>query len=198
MAPSTSSLLITMAAWGGYFILHSVFAAEGIKQSCAKLMGAYFKYYRLIYSTLFILLLLPPVWLTFRGTPDFMFQHIGLRIAGIGILLMGIGVLGWAGAHFDQGEFMGISQIRNRPVSNRLIMDGPYRLVRHPLYFGTILLFNGLFLAYPTTLVLGTTGVVFLYLIIGSRLEERKLLAIYGTAYADYKRTVKGLIPYLF
>ena len=34
-----------------------------------------------------------------------------------------------------------------------------------------------------------------LYFVIGSRLEEKKLLSYYGNAYAHYRRKVPGLVP---
>jgi protein-S-isoprenylcysteine O-methyltransferase Ste14 len=75
-----------------------------------------------------------------------------------------------------------------------LTTRGPYRWVRHPLYFFTLvmiwccpdvtvdrLLFNALF---TTWIVLGTL------------LEERDLVAEFGEIYVDYQREVPMLIPY--
>jgi cell division protein FtsL len=40
-----------------------------------------------------------------------------------------------------------------------------------------------------------TSVLVTAYFVIGSRLEERKLLAQYGEAYARYRALVPGLLP---
>lgn len=193
----TDNLLVTLLGWSTYFFLHSLFAADWVKGLIDRVLKTQFRYYRLIYSTLFIVLLLPLIWLTFSGMPTFLFTSSWARLLGVVGVISGIWVLVWAGGYFDQGEFMGIAQVKGKAADTRLILEGPYRIVRHPLYFGTLLLFSGLFLLYPTIRVAGTTLVVFTYLVIGSRLEERKLLAFYGAEYATYMKTVKGLIPWV-
>ena len=79
-------------------------------------------------------------------------------------------------------------------ASTPFAVRGPYRWVRHPLYFFTLvmiwsnpdltldrLLFNVLF-----------TG----WIIVGTRLEERDLVAEFGEQYSAYQRQVPMLIPY--
>jgi protein-S-isoprenylcysteine O-methyltransferase Ste14 len=68
--------------------------------------------------------------------------------------------------------------------------------VRHPLYFGTLLALWGTFLLYPTDASLLVAGVSTLYLLIGSKLEERKLEQQFGDAYRSYQRKVPMLIPF--
>jgi protein-S-isoprenylcysteine O-methyltransferase Ste14 len=80
------------------------------------------------------------------------------------------------------------------PASTPFAVRGPYRWVRHPLYFFTLvmiwtspditldrLLFNVLF-----------TG----WIVVGTRLEERDLVAEFGEHYSVYQRHVPMLIPY--
>jgi len=72
----------------------------------------------------------------------------------------------------------------------RLLTDGPYSRVRHPLYLGFVVLTVGLAILIPivetATLALFSTGVVLLYI----RKEEGFLLRRYGKAYRDYMRRV--------
>ena len=72
-----------------------------------------------------------------------------------------------------------------------------YAYVRHPLYFATIVVILGLFLLMPTQKMLLTLGIAYSYILIGYRLEERKLVAIFGAEYLAYQLRVKALIPYL-
>ena len=82
----------------------------------------------------------------------------------------------------------------SRAASTPFAVRGPYQWVRHPLYFFTLvliwsipdmtldrLLFNVLF-----------TG----WIVVGTRLEERDLVAEFGEQYRAYQRRVPMLIPY--
>lgn len=72
---------------------------------------------------------------------------------------------------------------------------GPYRYVRHPLYVGWLLAFW----CTPTMTVshlafaLGTT----LYILIAIRFEERDLVDVHGTSYAEYRSRTPMLVPSL-
>jgi methanethiol S-methyltransferase len=75
----------------------------------------------------------------------------------------------------------------------RFATPWPYRLVRHPLYVGWLLVFW----AAPTMTVahlafaLGTTA----YILVAIGFEERDLLAAHGRDYAEYRERVPMLVP---
>jgi len=67
-----------------------------------------------------------------------------------------------------------------------------HRFVRHPWYFlGLVIIWtremNAAFLLTAVTLTL--------YLFIGSRQEEKKLVACFGEQYRKYQVSVPGLVP---
>ena len=78
----------------------------------------------------------------------------------------------------------------------RVIRDGPYRLVRHPLYLAAFLIWLALALAFASPVALGLT---LLYVIPGYviyiRAEEEMLLAQLGDAYRSYQHDVGMLFP---
>ena len=81
-------------------------------------------------------------------------------------------------------------EIRPMPFVAR----GPYRWVRHPLYFAILVLFW----AYPD---LTLDRLLFdllwtAWIIVGTRLEERDLLADFGEDYTRYRNKVPSLIPW--
>ncbi|WP_456448698.1 methyltransferase family protein, partial [Thiolapillus sp.] len=98
--------------------------------------------------------------------------------------------------HYDGSEFLGLRQLRDgeRRVEDqeRFRISPLHRHVRHPWYFlGLILVWT----RDMTAPMLLSSVMMTLYFIIGSLLEERKLLAYYGDAYAEYRKRVPGLFP---
>ena len=87
-----------------------------------------------------------------------------------------------------------IKNLANKPVSPKaFIVRGPYRWVRHPLYFFMIVLFW----SYP---VLTTDRLLFntlwtIWVVIGTILEERDLVADIGNDYRAYQKKVPMLLP---
>ena len=50
----------------------------------------------------------------------------------------------------------------------------------------------------PTQKMLLVLLISYSYILIGFRLEERKLVAVFGDEYQAYQKKVKALIPYLY
>ena len=72
------------------------------------------------------------------------------------------------------------------PAHARLVQDGPFRFVRHPIYVGGTLVFGGLSLVFSAWgLVL--TGMLAIFWIAKARHEERLLLERFAE-YAEYRR----------
>ena len=85
-----------------------------------------------------------------------------------------------------------------KPAENgQLVDDGPYAVVRHPVYTGGILFAAGISLALSPW-ALGTTAVLAVVWALKARVEERFLAERYP-AYADYcRRTRYRLAPYVY
>jgi len=83
----------------------------------------------------------------------------------------------------------------SRLHSDRLVADGPYRHLRNPLYFGTVLLGVSFgLMASPTGFVVLVVGLTTFVLRLIAR-EEAELEAAQGAAYRRYVRAVPGLVP---
>ena len=74
---------------------------------------------------------------------------------------------------------------------------GPYRIVRHPLYFGWALAVFGA--AHMTGDRLAFATITVAYLIAAISLEERSLTAVFGPEYENYARHVRWrMFPYVY
>jgi len=84
-------------------------------------------------------------------------------------------------------------------ADHRVVDTGPYRLVRHPAYTGSLLSFVGLGLCGDNALSLGVL-VVPVALAFGRRIaiEESALAQALGTAYVDYMHRTKRLVPWVY
>lgn len=114
------------------------------------------------------------------------------RLAGVPLALAGLGLAVWAGRTLG-------SSLTPYPRPRRegeLVTGGPYRLSRHPIYGGGLLLFlgYGLLASVPATACVAALGALWWG---KSGVEERHLAARFP-GYADYRRRVRGrLLPFL-
>ena len=110
-------------------------------------------------------------------------------LAAVGVILSVIGVVGSLFCILALGRSLGIV------VSVReVVLDGPYRHVRHPIYLGYFCLFAGLFLTACTVrmgvLAFGAT----VMLCWRARLEET-VLSAYSPAYCEWLTRTGFLWP---
>lgn len=186
----------------GYALLHSLLAARPVKRRAARLLGPRMAYYRLGYVFLSVLLLLP---LPFLPMPPGRLYCVpvpwdwvlrGLQAASLAGFL-------WALGAVDQGEFLGLAQIRRHRAglpsldldeTPELVTRGPYRFCRHPLY---LFASCGL-LAQPcvTRAYALLAGWTLLYFWTGSHFEERRLIRQFGDAYLRYRAATPRLFPF--
>ena len=80
---------------------------------------------------------------------------------------------------------------------HELILSGPYSYVRHPIYTGLLLGFVGSAIARAEWRGVLAVAIAFGALWRKLNIEERWLSQEFGETYADYRRRVAALIPYL-
>lgn len=81
---------------------------------------------------------------------------------------------------------------------HRLLTDGMFSYVRHPLYLGRILLSVGWVLIFLSFYGAVFMAIGILFFLPRIRIEEDMLLKEFGEAYRAYQKRTKKLIPYLF
>ncbi len=92
---------------------------------------------------------------------------------------------------YDMREFLGLPGPMHIAMAD-LTFDGPLRIVRHPWYLGILLLIWSRDL---TSVDIALNIAVSAYLVVGTILEERKLVAAYGQKYSDYQKSTPMLLP---
>lgn len=83
--------------------------------------------------------------------------------------------------------------VRNEVITR----DGPYALVRHPLYLGSLLIGVGLaVLAQYATFWLATFAILYLgFYLPAMYIEELRLQSLFGAEYQEYMEEVPRLVP---
>ena len=190
-------LSLLVIAW---CVLHSVMISVSVTEYVKKHLGPKFRFYRLFFNLISILTLIPVALFAYSTRTQVIFHWNGyLRIGQV--ILLGIAVLLFflGGRHYDARQMLGIKQIREG-TSNRVITDtgeldtsGILGIIRHPLYLATILFVWARQLDVSAILV---NVILTFYLIIGTYLEEKKLVREFGERYQTYQKSVSMLTPY--
>ena len=115
-----------------------------------------------------------------------------------GLALYLVGVVFYLWAKSVLGRFWSIEV---RVLTDHAVIEkGPFRLIRHPMYAGQVLVYIGLL-----GLALQSWAAILFILLMSSiyygnriRIEERFLVAELGTAYLDYVKRTKRLIPFVW
>jgi protein-S-isoprenylcysteine O-methyltransferase Ste14 len=188
--------------WILWCMLHSLMITRTVTGFLAGMLGDMFKYYRIFYNITAVITLLPLLVLTRNMHSEAVFVWQGYWLIARILLLAAAALLFWAGARrYDMGYFLGIRQVLSG-TAHTLLSDseefstiGVFGLTRHPWYLASFLLIWSILPAYaPTDLVVA--AVLSLYLLVGTVLEEGKLLAEYGDRYRSYQRQVSMLLPW--
>ena len=80
------------------------------------------------------------------------------------------------------------------PEARRLVVSGPYRLIRHPLYAAEMLAATAIVLARPTLWAIVTLPAFYAVQLVRAHFEERLLTRTFPD-YVMYRRRTKRLIP---
>lgn len=195
----TISFWLILFAVLSYGLLHTLLASEKVKDLTRKWFGSKTdQVYRLAYNFIAVITLLPilllPVLLIdkeiYRIPFPWILLTIAIQLLAVVALLAGLKQTGIT-------SFIGLRQLLLPEDTSppRLVTDGLYRFVRHPLYTaGLVIIWLIPIMTYNLlALNLGLT----VYIIVGAYFEEQKLLQVFGTEYIEYRRKTPMFIPVL-
>lgn len=165
-----------------------------------KKLGEWFRFYRILYNAVSLVTLIPLVYYSnsIQQAPVFRWEGY-LEIVRYLIVVTSILLFITGARYYNMSQLLGIHQIKtgraNRAVSAYGTLDtsGILSAIRHPWYTGGILLVWTADLNLSTLLI---NIVINAYFVIGTFLEEKKLLLEFGERYREYQRNVSMFFPY--
>ncbi len=122
-------------------------------------------------------------------------RGLGMEIAGLIVILLGLSIRTWTRLTIGR-MYSGYLRVK---VGHVLVTDGPYRLVRHPGYTGFVIMALGLCIGYSSLIAL--IAIPFLLLpglAYRMGVEEKLLLAQFGSEYRAYIQKTRRLIPFVW
>ena len=188
----TTHVAIDVALFSLFALHHSLLARTTAKQIVARIIPARFErsFYVWIASALAIVMC--ALWQPVAGE---IYRVDGaLRLPFWALQLTGVAFVVRAARAINALELAGIHQAAGRTTSGSLKIVGPFRLVRHPIYLGWILMVFATPLMTANRFVFAVVSS--LYLILAIPWEERSLVADHGDQYRAYQRSVRWrLVP---
>jgi methanethiol S-methyltransferase len=183
---SVDAALITMFA-----LHHSLFARDGVKQWLAHRVSPALERSVYVWIASLLLMLVSLAWQPIGGE---IYNAAGpLAIALAAVQVAGFVITARGVARIDPLELAGIHPATH---GQGLQVTGPFRWVRHPLYFGWLLMVFGAGHMTGDRLAFATITVA--YLVVAIPWEERSLRQSFNE-YDRYARDVKWrMIPFIY
>ena len=192
--------LVVPLLWILWCTFHSTLVATTVTDYMRKKLGDQFRFYRLFYNTVSLVTLIPLIYYSnsIQQAPFFRWEGY-LVIVRYLMIATSIFLFVTGARHYSMSQLFGIHQIKtgraNRAVSGYGTLDtsGILSGIRHPWYTAGIILVwaNDLSLsAFQINIVISA------YFVIGTFLEEKKLLLEFGERYREYQRNVSMFFPY--
>ena len=193
--------LLVALMWTGYCSLHSYLISIRFTNMMMRLLKNYYAFYRLSYVLISVILLFPIINITAELDNDIIITYtLPWSIVRYALILCSLLIFLKAFIFdYDTLSFFGIRQIlnfRGKKINNPgegIKKSGLLGIIRHPMYFALII-----FLWCQTFRLSDIVANIVLtaYIIIGTKLEERKLVLEFGDSYVQYQKEVPMLIPF--
>jgi protein-S-isoprenylcysteine O-methyltransferase Ste14 len=120
---------------------------------------------------------------------------IGVEMGGMGLYVVGFILMAWALVTLGRNYQAGGSDPRE---ADGMVMGGPYRMVRHPMYASALAISLGLACMVQSLAFFSVFGIYLVLIALLIPAEEEGLRRAYGEQYLFYQRRVKSLVPLLF
>ena len=148
-------------------------------------------------GTTLVLFLLSPWWLGWNWNEALPLQVLGgiLLVASVVAGTWAVAKMGWARLLFAGALFPSGAGAEENGVPQRLVVEGPYRYVRNPLYDADLCLILGAALLVGSWALVLVAALYLAQLSFQLPLEERELRARFGVPYRRYCELVPRFCP---
>ncbi|MDP3149838.1 MAG: NnrU family protein [Ignavibacteria bacterium] len=193
--------LILSLLWIVYCAMHSFLISIRFTNTITRLLKNYYAFYRLFYVLFSLVLLVLLINFTSQLDNEIIISYSSPWSIIRYILMYGsLLIFFWAFFfNYDSLSFFGIRQILNfgkvKKVnpSDEIKKNGLLGVIRHPMYLCLIIyLWSQTFKRIDIIV----NVILTIYVIIGTFLEEKKLVLEFGDAYVKYQKEVPMLIPF--
>ncbi len=192
--------LYAVLGWVTWCVLHSALISITVTNYMKRNLGGRFRFFRLLYNIFSLLTLVPLLYYSASIRQELIFHwHGPLVIIQCLLIATSFFLFITGGWNYSIPMFLGIRQIRTKRENWSLsehetfVTSGIHRMIRHPWYLG------GMMIVWARDLSLSTlinNIVITSYFIIGTYLEERKLIREFGEQYREYQANVSMFFPY--
>jgi protein-S-isoprenylcysteine O-methyltransferase Ste14 len=128
-----------------------------------------------------------PSWMAWSAVP----LPVWLRWTGVGVIVAACGLMVWTLRSLGRN----LTDTVVTRQKHTLVLNGPYRWIRHPFYDSAALLTAAISLIAANWFLFLTGVVLFGLLVIRTRTEEENLAARFGDSYRTYMKETGRFVP---
>jgi len=196
------NLFVLCTFWIGWCALHSLLIDSSVTGFVRRHAAGLIPYYRLLYNMLALVTFFPLILMTTSADGPVVFVWQGYyQILRILFLLFALLLFQGGARKYDLGYFLGIKQLQTgeQPLlladTDEFARTGVFAITRHPWYLASLFLLWSMLPIYRLPVFLAVC-IMSLYLVVGTVLEERKIVAQFGDRYLRYRQKVSMLFPW--
>jgi methanethiol S-methyltransferase len=196
-----SDYLFLALFWAAYCAVHSLLISIPVTSWLRAVLAGRYRFWRLFFNAFSIGTLVPLVMYSnsapFHSEPLLVWSGYWM-VLRYGLASLGVALFVAGARHYSLLQFLGIQQLRTESArsamtgSGDLDNRGVLGLMRHPWYVAVFIL---LWTSELNAAAIMVNLVLSAYLVVGTLLEERKLVSEFGEEYRRYQDHVSMFIP---
>jgi protein-S-isoprenylcysteine O-methyltransferase Ste14 len=176
---------VLVGGWVAYFAFHSFLATDRVK---SKFQPRLFRVFYVLFATGGLLAMM--FYSSSIHSLNFFASQGPARWVSLILTIFGVMVIQTSFRQYSLKGFVGLKEEKKE-----LQTHGVLEYIRHPIQAGIILIVMGFFFFIPNLPTLISCLCILIYIPIGLYLEEKKLVALYGDQYIQYRKRVPAIIP---